>query len=89
VRVRSCRSPGATGTPRQAGASGHEKVPATCQRLRVDSRVERTSVSSNDQAPANVRVQLRSESQKRRKCPKPYPETVQTRVSRRPPRSHR
>ena len=31
-RVRSCCSAEATGTPRQAGASGHEKTPSTCHR---------------------------------------------------------
>ena len=59
-RVHSCRSVEATGTPRQAGASGHEKMPSTCQRLRVDQLLERTWVSSNDQAPANARVKLRT-----------------------------
>ena len=53
-RVRSCRSAEATGTPRLAGASGYEKMPSTCLRLRVDQLLERTWVSSTDQAPANV-----------------------------------
>ena len=40
-RVRSCCLAEATGTPRQAGASGHEKMPSTCQRLRIDTLFER------------------------------------------------
>ena len=60
ARFRSCCSAEAARTPRQAGASGHEKIPSTCQRLRVDQLLERTWVSSDDQAPANARVQLRA-----------------------------
>ena len=60
-RVRSCCSAEATGTPWQAGASGHEKMPSTCQRLRVDQLLERMWVSSNDQAPANAGVLLRAD----------------------------
>jgi hypothetical protein len=58
ARVRSWRSREATGTPRKTCASGHEKMPSTCQRLRVDQLLERTWVSSNDQAPGNAPVQL-------------------------------
>ena len=57
-RVRSCRSVEATGARRQAGASGHEKMPLTYPRLRVDQRLERTSVSSNHQARANAGAEL-------------------------------
>ena len=63
-RVRSCRSAEATGTPRKAGASGYEKMPSTCQRLRVDQLLERTWVSSTDQAPANARALLRANRNK-------------------------
>jgi hypothetical protein len=64
-RVRSCRSAEATGTPRKAGASGYEKMPSTCQRLRVDQLLERTWVSSTDQAPANARNKLRADQMNR------------------------
>ena len=57
-RARACRSSEATGAPRQASALGHEQLPSTCQGLRVDQLLERTSVSSNDQAPANAPARL-------------------------------
>src|ERR1051326_492352 len=59
-RVRSCRFEEATGTPRSAGASEHERKPAACERLRVDQLLERTRVGSNDQAPANAPATLRA-----------------------------
>ena len=53
AHVRWLRSQEATGTPRQVGASGYEKISSACQRLRVDQLLERTLVSFRDQAPAN------------------------------------
>jgi hypothetical protein len=58
-RVRSCRSAEATGTPLQTGASGYEKMPSTCPRLRVDQLLERTWVSYTDQAPTNAKMSRR------------------------------
>jgi hypothetical protein len=66
ARVRPWRFPEATGAPRRASVSGHEKTPSTCQRLRVDYLLERTWASSNDQAPANARVQLHASQIKAR-----------------------
>jgi len=63
ARVRSWRSPEATGAPRQASVSGHEKTPSRFQWLRVDHLLERTWLSSNDQAPANARQKLRANLQ--------------------------
>lgn len=60
ARGRSCRSPEATGTPRSAGASGHEETRSTCQRSSVEQLLERTWVSFHDQAPANAQVQLQA-----------------------------
>jgi hypothetical protein len=59
-RVRACRSSEATGAPRQAGASGHEKLPSTCQRLRIDQLLERMCANSSEQAPANAKLQRRA-----------------------------
>lgn len=55
-RVRTCRSSEATGAPRQAGASGHEKLPSTCQGCALANWLERTSVSSNDQARLDAKA---------------------------------
>jgi hypothetical protein len=64
ARVRSWRSRAATGTPREAGALGHEKISSTCQRWRVDQLLERTWATSNDQAPANALSSAAGESNK-------------------------
>ena len=58
-RVRSCCSAEATGTPQQAGASGHEKMPSTCQGCALTncSNVRRSAPAIKRQLHALVRQQ--------------------------------